>query len=473
MKRAILWNDRDAAAATGGQATGAWQASGVAFDSRQVVPGDLFVALEGQTSDGHVYVGQAFDGGASAAMVRDTTEPSSRGPLLLVPDTMEGLNELARASRKRCDGKICAITGSVGKTGTKEMLNHVLKAQGATHASEKSFNNFVGTPLSLARMPQGTAYGVFELGTNAPGEILPLAELVRPDMALITAIELVHGAYFDGAAAIAEEKSSIFAGLTDDGIAIINGDGDFADFQADRATAAGVRQIVRFGTRASNDVRLLEWRLDGDGTAIGASIHGRRLDYRIGAWGRHLAINSLAVLAVVEAMDADVDAAAQALASVTAPVGRGMRHRVSFGDGEILLIDESYNCSPVALRAALDVLKSTQIGNDARRIAVIGDMLELGDKSKDIHTALVDEIVERDIDLVVLVGSDVAHTATALPTDRCLGRVETANAALSLLEPVLRTGDVVMIKGSRRIGLEAVVEALLTNADRQPLVGNG
>ncbi len=473
MKRAVLWNDRDAAMATGGQATGSWQASGVAFDSRQVVPGDLFVALEGQTSDGHAYLGQAFDGGASAAMVRDATDPSTRGPLLLVPDTMNGLNDLARAARKRCQGQICAITGSVGKTGTKEMLYHVLQAQGATHASEKSFNNYVGTPLSLARMPATSTFGIFELGTNAPGEILPLAQLVRPNIAVITAIELVHSANFEGAAAIADEKTAIFSGLAENGIAVINGDGDFADFQADRAAAAGAQRIVRFGARASNDVRLLDWCLDNDGTMIKASHNGKPIDYRLGTWGHHQAINSLAVLAVADAMGADVEAAAEALASVVPPIGRGRRHHTVFGDGTILLIDESYNCSPAALRAALDVLEATTVADDARRIAVIGDMLELGGESDAVHAGFADELVDRDIDLVLLVGNDVAHMAKNLPADRCVGHVATAQEAYALLNPVLQSGDVVMIKGSRRIGLETVVEALLTSADCRPLVGNG
>ena len=473
MTQAVLWNDHDAATATGGHATAAWQATGVAFDSRQVSPGDLFVALKGEMSDGHRYVGQAFEGGAAAAMVAEAFEPTQRGPLMLVPDTMKGLNDLAHAGRARCKGWVCAITGSVGKTGTKEMLRHVLKVQGTTHASEKSFNNHVGTPLSLARMPGATEFGIFELGTNAPGEILPLARLVQPDIALITAVELVHGANFDGAAAIAEEKTAIFSGLATGGIAVINGDDDSASYQATRAAAAGAARIFRFGAGEDNDARLVDWRLDGTGTMITADLHGRRVSYRLGVWGRHQAINSLAVLTVVEAMGADVDAAAAALASVVPPAGRGLRHHVAFGNGAILLIDESYNCSPVALRAALDVLKATDVAAGGRRIAVIGDMLELGDDSDAIHKAFADEILIRDIDFVQLAGTEVAHLAKALPVDRCLGHVATAGDAVAQLVAALRPGDVVMVKGSRRIGLETVVEALLAQPERQPLVGNG
>jgi UDP-N-acetylmuramoyl-tripeptide--D-alanyl-D-alanine ligase len=352
-------------------------------------------------------------------------------------------------------------------------LRHVLKAQGPTHVSEKSFNNHVGTPLSLARMPASTAFGVFELGTNAPGEIRPLAELVRPDVALITAIELVHGAAFDGAAGIAEEKAAIFSGLAADGTAIVNGDSEFLDYLVERARAAGAARVVTFGTGDDHDVRLTDWRLDGGGTMIAADVHGRNIDYRLGVWGRHLAINSLAVLAAVEAWGGDVAAAAAALADVAAPYGRGLRHRVTLGSGEILLIDESYNCSPVALRAALDVLKATAPAVGGRRIAVIGDMLELGGDSARIHAAFADEIVSRDIDLALLVGTEVAHLTSALPAERRLDHVAAAADALEPLVEALRPGDVVMVKGSRRIGLETVVEGLIARAERQPLVGNG
>jgi len=470
---AVLWNDQDAAQATGGRSTQPWRATGVAFDSRQVTPGDLFVALKGETTDGHRYVDKAFAGGAAAAMVAEQAGPAARGPLLLVPDTLAGLNDLARAAQRRCAGRVCAVTGSVGKTGTKEMLRHVLKAQGPTHVSEKSFNNHVGTPLSLARMPAATAFGVFELGTNKPGEILPLAELVRPDVALVTAIELVHGAAFDGAAGIAEEKTAIFSGLAAGGTAIVNGDSEFVGYQVERASAAGAARIVTFGTGDDHDVRLTDWRLDGGGTVIAADMHGHNIDYRLGVWGRHLAINSLAVLAVVEALGGDVAAAAAALADVAAPSGRGLRHRVALGSGEILLIDESYNCSPVALRAALDVLKATAPAAGGRRIAVIGDMLELGGDSARIHAAFADEIVSRDIDLALLVGTEVAHLTSALPAERRLDHVAEAADALAPLVEALRPGDVVMVKGSRRIGLETVVEGLLARAERQPLVGNG
>ena len=473
MTGPVLWNDRDAAAATGGESLQSWSAFGVAFDSRQIVPGDLFVALKGETSDGHNYVGQALDGGAAAAMVARTFEHGQPAPLLLVPDTTAGLDDLARAARARCAGRMCAITGSVGKTGTKEMLHHVLARQGATHVSEKSFNNHVGTPLSLARMPTATRFGVFEIGMNAPGEIAPLTGLVQPNIAVITAIELVHGATFDGIEGIAAEKADIFNGLTEDGIAVINGDSAFADYLAQRAGDAGAGRIVRFGETDGCDVRLLDWRLEDEGTAVKADVFGRPVDYHVGVWGRHQAFNSLAVLAVVALMDADVDEAAAALASVVPPPGRGQRHRATIDGGDVLVIDESYNCSPAALRAALGVMRVTPVGAGGRRIAVIGDMLELGDQSAELHVALAEHILENSVDLVVLVGDEVAHTKKALPAERCVAHVEAASDALAPVINVLQAGDVVMVKGSRRVGLETVVEALLRDGAAQPMAGNG
>ncbi|MEM7120856.1 MAG: UDP-N-acetylmuramoyl-tripeptide--D-alanyl-D-alanine ligase [Pseudomonadota bacterium] len=472
MTGPVLWNDRDAAAATGGESLQSWSAFGVAFDSRQIAPGDLFVALNGETSDGHKYVGQALDGGAAAAMVARTFDHGHPAPLLLVPDTMAGLNDLARAARARCAGRICAITGSVGKTGTKEMLHHVLARQGAAHVSEKSFNNHVGTPLSLARMPAATRFGVFEIGMNAPGEIAPLSGLVQPNIAVITTIEMVHGATFDGIDGIAAEKADIFNGLTEDGVAVINGDSAFADYLTQCAIDAGAARIVRFGETDGCDVRLLDWRLGDRGTVVKADVFGRSIEYQLGFWGRHQALNSLAVLAVVVLMDADVDQAAAALSSVAPPPGRGQRHRATIDGGDVLVIDESYNCSPAALHAALGVLRATPVGDGGRRVAVIGDMLELGDQSAALHVALAEQILE-SADLVVLIGDEVAHTKQALPAERCVAHVQAASDALAPVVDVLRAGDVVMVKGSRRVGLETVVEALLRQGAAQPMVGNG
>ena len=460
-----LWTHDEAEKATGGTSTAPWKARGVAFDSRAVVDDDLFVALKGETSDGHGYVVQAFRNGAAAALVeRRPDDAAAAGPLLVVVDTSEGLDRLARAARARTGARIAAVTGSVGKTGTKEALRHVLSRQGLTHASEKSFNNHVGTPLSLARMPRDAAFGIFEVGTNAPGEIAPLSALVRPHVALITTVEPVHSGNFPGEQAIAAEKASIFDALEPGGIAIINADNRHAAALAAHAASVGAGRIVRFGQAADADVRLLSLKADGEGSQIEAEVEGARLRYRLALAGRHQALNSLGVLAVVHHLGGDVAAAAAALGDIVPPPGRGVRHEIALAGGGALLIDESYNASPVAVRAALEVLAEVPTGKGGRRIAVLGDMLELGDTAVAQHIALAADVERRKIDLVFAVGPLMNRLYGQLQTSRRGGAAGDARAMAALLASVVRPGDVILVKGSRRIGLEAVVEALATPA---------
>jgi UDP-N-acetylmuramoyl-tripeptide--D-alanyl-D-alanine ligase len=460
-----LWTNDEAEKATGGTSSAPWKARGVAFDSRAVVDDDLFVALKGETSDGHGYVVQAFRNGAAAALVeRRPEDTAGAGPLLVVVDTSEGLDRLARAARARTAARIAAVTGSVGKTGTKEALRHVLALQGLTHASEKSFNNHVGTPLSLARMPREAAFGVFEIGTNAPGEIAPLSALVRPHVALITTVEAVHSGNFSSEDAIAAEKASIFDALEPGGIAIINGDNRHAETLAAHAAAVGAGRIVRFGEAADADVRLLSLKADAEGSVIEADVEGTRLRYRLAIAGRHQAMNSLGVLAVVHHLGADVTAAAMALGEIVAPPGRGVRHEIALAGGSALLIDESYNASPVAVRAALEVLAQVPTGKDGRRIAVLGDMLELGDTAVAQHIALAADVERARVDLVFAVGPLMNRLYGQLQTARRGGAAGDARGIAALLASVVRPGDVVLVKGSRRIGLEAVVDALATPA---------
>lgn len=456
-----LWTHDEAEQATGGTSTAPWQARGVAFDSRAVVDDDLFVALKGETSDGHGYVMQAFRNGAAAALVeRRPEDAAGSGPLLVVVDTSEGLDRLARAARARTGARIAAVTGSVGKTGTKEALRHVLSRQGLTHASEKSFNNHVGTPLSLARMPREAAFGIFEVGTNAPGEIAPLARLVRPHVALITTVEPVHAGNFADEDAIAAEKAAIFDALEPGGIAVINADNRHGAALAAHAGAVGAGSIVRFGEAADADVRLVSLKPDSEGSLVEAAIDGRTIRYRLALAGRHQAINSLGVLAVVRCLGADVEAAAADLGDIVAPAGRGVRHEIALAGGSALLIDESYNASPVAVRAALDVLAQVPTAKGGRRIAVLGDMLELGDTAVAQHIGLAADIERRRIDLVFAVGPLMNRLYGQLQTARRGGAAGDARAIAALLSSVIRPGDVVLVKGSRRIGLEAVVEAL-------------
>ena len=456
-----LWTHDEAEKATGGTSTAPWKARGVAFDSRAVVDDDLFVALKGETSDGHGYVMQAFRNGAAAALVERGPEGAEgAGPLLVVVDTSEGLTRLARAARARTAARVVAVTGSVGKTGTKDALRHVLSRQGLTHASEKSFNNHVGTPLSLARMPRAAAWGIFEVGTNAPGEIAPLAALVRPHVALVTNVEAVHSGNFAGEAAIAAEKATVFDGLEPGGIAVINADNRHAGALSAHATAVGAGRIVRFGTAADADVRLVSLQAEAAGSLVEASVEGRAIRYRLALAGRHQALNSLGVLAVVHHAGADVAAAAAALGDIVPLPGRGVRHEIAVAGGRALLIDESYNASPVAVRAALDVLAEVPTGKGGRRIAVLGDMLELGDTAVAQHIALAGDVERKKIDLVFAVGPLMNRLYGQLQTARRGGAAGDARAMAALLSAVVRPGDVVLVKGSRHIGLEAVVEAL-------------
>jgi UDP-N-acetylmuramoyl-tripeptide--D-alanyl-D-alanine ligase len=465
MTRDPLWTDKTASEATGGEATETFEADGVAFDSRQVGDRDLFVALKGEETDGHRFVSQAFAKGASAAMVDHRPEDVTQSaPLLLVVDTTTGLGDLARAARKRTRARIAAVTGSVGKTGTKEALHHVLARQGLTHVSEKSFNNHVGTPLSLARMPQGAAYGVFEVGTNAPGEIAPLAELVRPHVALITTVAAVHIGNFASESAIAEEKACIFDGLEPGGVALINGDNAHADRLARRAAASPAGSVVSFGKGAACDHRLLALEEDDAGSTVTASIAGRDVTYRLAMAGAHLALNSVGVLAVVHHLGGDVAKAAADLGGMAQLPGRGARSSVAVDGGTVTVLDESYNASPVALRAALAVLARTQAGPGGRRIAVLGDMLELGDGALACHTGLVGDLIQNKVDLLFAVGPMMNRLYGELPPARRGGAAGDARAMTDLLGDVLRPGDVVLIKGSRRIGLETVVEALVSGA---------
>ena len=380
MTRDPLWTDETAAGATGGEATAPFEADGVAFDSRRVAARDLFVALKGENADGHRHVDHAFENGASAAMVeRRSAAAPNPGPLLLVVDTARGLDDLARAARRGTSARIAAVTGSVGKTGTKDALRHALSRQGATHVSEKSFNNHVGTPLSLARMPTSTDFGVFEVGTSAPGEIRPLAELVRPHVALVTTVEAVHLGNFADEGAIAQEKAALYDGLDEGGVALVNADNRHAGALARRAEASPAGRVACFGSGEACDHRLVDWTRRDGGSVVTASIDGVSHTYRLGLAGRHQALNSVAALAVAHHLGADVAEASRALESVKASPGRGRRYAAPLDGGSATVLDESYNASPVAVRAALEVLADTPTGSDGRRIAVLGDMLELGD----------------------------------------------------------------------------------------------
>ncbi|HEX7969595.1 MAG TPA: UDP-N-acetylmuramoyl-tripeptide--D-alanyl-D-alanine ligase, partial [Stellaceae bacterium] len=367
-----LWTSAEAAAATGGHSTRDWRAGGVSIDSRTVAPGDLFVALAGPKFDGHDFVADALRKGAAAALVaRAPPRVATDAPLLVVGDTMAALEELGRAARRRSAAAIIGVTGSVGKTGTKEALRRALERQGPSFASAGSLNNQWGVPLSLARMPRETAYGVFEMGMNHAGEIEALSRIVRPDVAVITTVEPAHLGFFRSVEAIADAKAEIFAGMEPRGAAVLNRDNPHFARLAAAAKARGITRILSFGSHPDATVKLIDCHLYATASAVTASVMGEIVDYCIAIPGKHWVMNSLAVLGAVKAVGADVGAAAGAMSSLAPLDGRGRRHNIAVAGGSAELIDESYNASPASMRATFAALGAAEPPRGGRRIAVL------------------------------------------------------------------------------------------------------
>jgi UDP-N-acetylmuramoyl-tripeptide--D-alanyl-D-alanine ligase len=450
-----LWTSADIATATNGAASAAFDVSGVTFDSREVGQGDLFVALTGETTDGHKFLDQACDRGASGAIVsQDTPHPNVR-----VSDTFAALEALAKASRARTSARIVGVTGSAGKTGTKEALFAALDRSPAksAHRSVKSYNNHTGVPLSLARMPAEVDYGVFEMGMNHPGELAHLTTLVRPHVAIVTAIAPAHAAFFPDESAIADAKGEIFQGLEPDGVAIIPYDSPHRDRLA-AAAAPHAARTVTFGIDEGADVRAIEAvKAANGGTFVTARVGGRELSYTVSQPGKHWVSNSLAVLAAVDAVGGDLALAGLALADLGGLAGRGARFSVEIKGGRALVIDEAYNANPASMRVTLAVL-----GEEAatRKIAVLGEMRELGDKSDEYHAALAGPVRDAGVQLVILVGEKMEPLAEALEGQVEIVHVPDAAAARDRLMATLEAGDAVLIKGSNGVGLAAVVAAL-------------
>ncbi len=466
MTPEVLWTAQEARDATGGRALGDWIATGVSIDSRSIEAGELFVALEGPNNDGHDHVREALNRGAAAALVRRIPEGLSRAaPLLQVTDTQAALEALGAHARNRVGARIAAVTGSVGKTGTKAALDKALNRSGACHASVASYNNLWGVPLSLARMPRHSVYGVFEIGMNHAGEIVPLSHQVRPQVAIVTTITAAHLEFFDTLADIAEAKAEIFQGLEKGGSAIINRDGEHFELLAGRAREHGA-QVLSFGQSEEADVRLERLALHPTCSCASADIAGQPITYKIGLPGRHWALNSLAVLAAVKEMEADLGLAALALAELEAPAGRGRNHRVELDGGHFSLIDDSYNANPASVEAGLEVLGGCQVEGRGRRLAVLGDMRELGPDAIDMHAGLAAAVERNDIDLVFTAGPLMVHLAAALPADRLGGHADGAEEILPQVLAALRPGDAVLVKGSLASRMGVVAEALLNPQKR-------
>ncbi len=449
-----LWEASEVLAATCGRGPGGWRASGVSIDSRSLAAGDLFIALRGPRHDGHAFLADAFARGAAAALVAGERE--APGPLVAVDDTQRGLEALARAARVRSRARILALTGSVGKTGTKEALRRVLGIQAPTHASAASHNNHWGVPLSLARLPREAAFGVFEIGMNHAGEIRELVPLVRPHVVLVTWVAGAHLAYFADERAIAEAKAEIFEAGEPPECAVLPADNPHFPLLAERATAAGISRIVTFGTRAEADWRLLEADCGPQGSRVLATANGRRVAFEIGLPGRHWVSNALAVLAAVEALGADPERAAHALADLDALPGRGRRARLPVAGGSFLLLDESYNANPASMRAAIALLGLMP----GRRLAALGDMAELGEDAPRLHAELAAPLAEAGVSSVFTCGPLMARLRDALPPERRGGHAEEAAGLGRLLRARLRPGDVLLVKGSLTSGMGSIVKEL-------------
>ena len=474
-----LWTRAEAEAAAGGRADGDFAATGVSIDTRSLAHGDLFVALSG-ARDGHDFVAEAFAKGAAAALV---SRPVPGGACLVVPDVLRGLEGLAAAARARSRARVVGVTGSVGKTGTKEMLRLALGAQGRVHAADRSFNNHIGVPLTLARLPVAADWAVLEIGMNHAGEIAPLARLARPDVALITTVESVHRENFPSEAAIAFAKAEIFEGMAPGGVAVLNRDNRHFDRLLRRAKRRGVGRVLRFGTGLRCDARLMAAEpAAGGGSAVQARLGGRPVLFRLGAPGRHLALNALGALLCVQALGGDLARAALALAGFRAPEGRGARWRIDLVDaagdeGALLLLDESYNANPVSVGAALEVLAQAPVEGDVgriargRRIAILGDMLELGPDEAALHAGLARHPAMAAADRVHCVGPRMRALHAALPAGRRGVWVESSAALVPQLRRLLDAGDAVMVKGSLGARMGPVAEAVKALGSCRPAEG--
>lgn len=451
-----LWTAEEAAVATNGRATSDWEVSGISIDTRTLQPGDLFVALKA-ARDGHEFVAQALENGAGAALVSRIPEGvAPDAPLLIVEDVQAGLEALGRAARARCDARVVAVTGSVGKTSTKEMLACMLADQGRTHAAVASYNNHWGVPLTLARMPRDTEFAVIEIGMNHPGEIEPLARQARPHVAMVTTVAAVHLEAFEDVDGIAREKAAIMAGLELGGVAVLNADIDQKPVLELVSEQLGASREW-FGEK-SNNYKLLDVKVEADVTVSNVLLNGDSAQIRLQSPGRHFAMNALGALACVEALGADRNKALMSLAEWAPFRGRGVREKVQTGGGEILLLDDSYNANPTSVGAALDVLAATE--GSGRRIAFLGDMKELGPRERDLHAGLADHPAIAGIDRVHCIGPLMAALHNALPEAKRGKLYETSADAAQDLPETVSVGDIVLAKGSLSMALAKVVDGI-------------
>jgi UDP-N-acetylmuramoyl-tripeptide--D-alanyl-D-alanine ligase len=459
----ILWSASDAAKATNGITNGDWFATGVSIDTRTLETGDLFIAIKGDHSDGHLYAKAAIDKGASAIVVDHIPDGVDEARCLIVNDTFKAMQDLGKFARARTGAKIVGITGSVGKTGTKEMLGVAFSQSGLTHYSQKSYNNHWGVPLSLSRMAAGSDFAVFEMGMNHHNEIAPLSHQVKPHIAIITTIAPVHIEHFpEGIDGIAHAKSEIFAGMDEHGIAILNHDVLQLGILKSEATRYGVKTILTFGEGEGADAKLLSCIVASNGIRAEADIMGTRVTFQLRDAGKHQAVNALSVLLAAKLLGLNLQTSIQGLQSIEPPSGRGKREMIDSGDPQnpITLIDESYNASPVAMQAAFKVLALIDPGRGGRRIAILGDMLELGADGPKLHAELALPLRAANVDLVYTCGKLMKHLHETLPQDIKKIHKDNSRELAEIVPDVLVPGDVVMVKGSLGSQMSSVVEAL-------------
>lgn len=453
-----LWTAAEAESATGGTASADFSATGISIDTRSLQPGDLFVALSA-ARDGHDFVAQAFEAGAAAALVSRVPEGVC-GPCLVVPDVLAALTALGAAGRARTRARVVAVTGSVGKTSTKEMLREMLAGFGTVHAAEASFNNHWGVPVTLARLPADSDFAVIEIGMNHPGEIAPLARLARPHVALITTIAPAHLANLGSLEAIAHEKASIFEGLVNGGTAVYNADTPTAQILA--AAAETAARTIGFG-EAAGQARLTDLRETPGALVASAQVGGLALLLRLSDSGRHFALNALGCLAVAQALDLDLALAAQALGRWHPPAGRGQRETVILDhttEACFTLIDDAFNANPTSLDAALEVLSASQPGQGGRRVAILGDMLELGADEYALHRAIARNPALASVAVIHCVGERMRALWDALPEHQRGEAVARAEELGARAHHLVRGGDVVLVKGSKGSLVSRVVDAL-------------
>ncbi len=451
-----LWTAAEAAAATGGRATSEWTVDGVSIDTRILQPGDLFVALKA-ARDGHDFVAQALEKGAGAALVSYVPEGvSENAPLLIVDDVQSGLEALGQAARARTEARVVGVTGSVGKTSTKEMLATILETQGKTHASVASYNNHWGVPLTLARMPQDTEFAVIEIGMNHPGEIAPLARQARPHVGLVTTVAAVHLEAFESVAGIAHEKAAIFEGLEPGGAAIVNADVEHAGILRQAAQNLGAG-IVEFG-RQGADYKLIEVTTGSETVQARAEVGDTVFAFDVQSAGTHFAMNALGALAACVEMGVGLNQAIDGLRQWSPVKGRGVRETLPLAiGGQIELLDDSYNANPTSMEAALDVLAAS---NGTRRIAFLGDMKELGAQEVAMHAGMAEVSAMAQVDQVHCIGPLMKALHEALPDTKRGLWFETSAEMAEHLPDLIESGDTVLAKGSLSMALARIVDGL-------------